>query len=180
MSTPFLESQWPKAALFMAVLIPLCATAKEPSLDSLEKLFAVSQVQAQTVIQIKTISAAVDAIVNEAVKKQKLTPVELAELRRRLPDFSKDLQKTVKEELAWNKVKGAYIKIYRKTFSQEEVDGLIAFYQGPVGNAFVNKLPQANEEAIQSSLDRLPAITQRIEKASAQFLQKIQPTPPPK
>ncbi len=164
----------------MAVLFPLCATAKEPSLDSLEKLFAVSQVQAQTDIQIKKMSAAVDAIVNEAVKKQKLTPVQLAELRRRLPDFSKDLQKITREELAWNKVKGAYLKIYRKTFSQEEVDGLILFYQGPVGNAFVNKLPQANEEAIQSSLDRLPVITQRVQKASAQFLQKIQSTPPPK
>lgn len=164
----------------MAVFLPLCATAKEPSLDSLEKLFAASHVQAQTVLQIKKMSAAVDAVVDEAVKKQKLTPVQLAELRKRLPDFSKDLQKIILEELSWSKVKGAYIKIYRKTFSQEEVDGLILFYQSPAGNAFINKLPKANDEALQASLERLPAITQRVQKASAQFLQKLQSTPPPK
>jgi len=149
-------------------------------MESLEKLFAVSQVQTQALSQLGKVSTAVDGIVNEAVKKQKLTPNQLVELQKKLPEFSKELQKIILEELGWPKVKLSYAKIYGQTFSQEEVNGLIDFYQSPAGKAFLNKMPRANEQAAQSSLDRLPAITQRVQKASALFLKKIQPTPPPK
>ena len=34
-------------------------------------------------------------------------------------------------------MKDRYVQVYRETFSQEEIDGLIAFYQTPVGQYFV-------------------------------------------
>ena len=33
--------------------------------------------------------------------------------------------------------------------TQQEIDGLIAFYQGPVGSALVNKLPQLSQRSMQ-------------------------------
>ena len=33
----------------------------------------------------------------------------------------------MKDELNWNKMKDVFVQTYRDTFSQEEIDGLIAF-----------------------------------------------------
>ncbi|TJZ73208.1 DUF2059 domain-containing protein [Chitiniphilus eburneus] len=38
-------------------------------------------------------------------------------------------------------LKPDYIKLYRDTFTQEEIDGLIAFYKTPAGQALVDKMP---------------------------------------
>lgn len=40
------------------------------------------------------------------------------------------------------------IPIYRETFEQAEIDGLIAFYGSPVGQAFVNKMPTVSQKGI--------------------------------
>jgi hypothetical protein len=47
----------------------------------------------------------------------------------------------IREELAWDKMKPAYVRIYRESFEQDEIDGLIAFYQSPAGQAMVRKMP---------------------------------------
>ena len=55
--------------------------------------------------------------------------------------------------------------IYRETFSQEELDGLIAFYESPVGRAYIAKMPVAmaktmamSQQQMQSLMPRLKAI----------------------
>ncbi|RFC45066.1 MAG: hypothetical protein DVB28_000733 [Verrucomicrobia bacterium] len=169
----------PLAATFFALLCPWCSFAKEPSPESIEKLLVVSQVQNQALAQIGKVSTAVDAIVNEAVNKQKLTPTQLIELQKKLPEFSKQLQKIILDELAWSNVKHSYATIYSQTFSQEEVSSLISFYQSPAGKAFLTKMPKILEQTSQCSLERLPSITQSVQKASTLFLKNLQ-SPPPK
>ena len=48
----------------------------------------------------------------------------------------------IREELSWARLKPDFAAIYAETFSQHEIDGLIAFYQGPIGSALVAKMPQ--------------------------------------
>jgi hypothetical protein len=151
--------------------------AKEPSADSLEKLLKASEVQKTTLDQMDKVGKAVDAMINEAVSKQKLTPAQLVELKKRLPDFAKSLKKIITEEMGWAKVKENYANIYASHFTQEEVDGLIAFYQSTAGKAFLKKMPKVTEEMTQAAIERLPLITERVQKASEQFLESIQTVP---
>jgi len=48
-----------------------------------------------------------------------------------------DLMKT-----AWTKLRPQYVKLYSETFSDQEIDGLLAFYQSPTGQAMVEKTPE--------------------------------------
>jgi hypothetical protein len=47
----------------------------------------------------------------------------------------------MRAEFGWAKMKPMYVQLYRDTFEQEEIDGLIAFYRSPVGQAFTSKMP---------------------------------------
>lgn len=165
-----------KSLLFGTLfLLPPFAMAKEPSVESVHKLFEVSAIQQTTLDQMIKFRAMVDAMVNDTVVEQKLTPPQMEELKKKLPAFSATLQKIVEEEMSWSKIKPSYTKIFTKKFSQEEVNGLITFYKSPTGKAFLEKMPQINEEITKASIDRLPLITARVKKASDQFLEKLQP-----
>jgi hypothetical protein len=157
----------------LAFLTPLVATAKEPSPESVEKLLEASQAQNVNAGQIAKISEMIDLMINEAASKYKLTPDQIAELKKRLPELSKDLQKIVREEMGWPKVKESYAAVYARNFSQEEVNGLIAFYQSSSGKAFLRKMPQVSEELSQASLGRLPGVQERIQKSTSEMFKKL-------
>ena len=41
-----------------------------------------------------------------------------------------------------NKVKPALAKVYTDTYTEEELDGILAFYKSPSGKAFIQKMPE--------------------------------------
>ena len=65
-----------------------------------------------------------------------------------------DLVATMKELLDWKKLEPVYVRIYQKTFTQQEVDGMIAFYKTPAGQAVIGKMPGA----MQSTIDEIQGL----------------------
>jgi uncharacterized protein len=49
------------------------------------------------------------------------------------------LSQVMRQELSWNVLKPVFLSAYAETFDQEEIDGLIAFYQSPIGQRFAAK-----------------------------------------
>jgi hypothetical protein len=72
----------------------------------------------------------------------------------------------MKEELSWDKVKDQYVQAYREMFTQEEIDGLIAFYQTPAGQSLVNKQPELAKRTMTILQQRMAPVMQRIQKMS--------------
>ncbi len=74
---------------------------------------------------------------SELRKGQQISPEQ-----QRIRDAAQEkLVNVMREEISWEKFKKIYIAIYKETFTQEEIDGLIAFYKSPAGSAFVEKMP---------------------------------------
>jgi hypothetical protein len=72
----------------------------------------------------------------------------------------------LKEEFSWDKVKNQYVQAYREMFTQEEIDGLIAFYQTPAGQSLVNKQPELAKRTMTILQQRMAPVMQRIQKMS--------------
>jgi hypothetical protein len=70
----------------------------------------------------------------------------------------------MKEELSWDKLKGSFVQIYRETFSQEEIDGIIAFYQSPAGQAFIDKQPALMKNTMALMQQRMGPMMQKIQQ----------------
>lgn len=73
----------------------------------------------------------------------------------------------IRERLSWDKLKPKFIDLYAETFTEEEVEGMVAFYRSPAGKAAIEKMPKlvGQSMAITNELmkDILPEMMQRTE-----------------
>jgi hypothetical protein len=78
----------------------------------------------------------------------------------------------MRQELSWESLKPVYLKIYRENFTQEEIDGLISFYQSPVGTAFASKMPIVMQESMTSMQSRMKPMMEKMRAAMKQALEE--------
>ena len=57
----------------------------------------------------------------------------------------------VTKEMSWDNLKDDYIAIYADTFTEDELKGLIAFYEGPLGQKLISKTPDLMKRSIEVS-----------------------------
>jgi hypothetical protein len=115
---------------------------------------------------------AMKASLQRLTKGKPLTADEQATLDKQQAKMSDIL----KEELSWDKVKDQYVQAYREMFSQEEIDGLIAFYQTPVGQSLMNKQPELANRTMAILQQRMAPVMQRIQKMSEEAALELKKT----
>ena len=169
----------PSTLLLLAVLTFSVSTpAAPPSDQSINQLLQLTKVDRQMDSVFTQMESAMKASVQQATKGKPLSAEEQAVLDRQQARMAG----IVKEELSWEKMKDLYVQVYRETFSQEEIDGLIAFYQTPVGQSFVSKQPELTKRTMAILQQRMAPMMQRIQKMSEETaleLQKAKAENPP-
>jgi hypothetical protein len=72
--------------------------------------------------------------------------------------------------LSWEKIKPIYVKLYADTYTEQEMDGIIAFYKSPAGEAMLAKTPvimtKSNELVQQLMATAMPEIQKLIKDAT--------------
>jgi len=63
---------------------------------------------------------------------------------------------------AFNKARPALAQAYADTYTEEELDGILAFYRSPIGKALMQKAPEASQRA-------MPAMIQVMNDVQAQM-----------
>jgi hypothetical protein len=84
--------------------------------------------------------------------------------------LGRNIASLVKEELNWASFEPMMIEVYRNTFSQHEVDGMLRFYRSEAGQAVIAKLPTAMQQTMASMQSHVNTLTPKIvqlEKDSA-------------
>ncbi len=77
----------------------------------------------------------------------------------------------------WDKLKPEYAQLYMETFTQEEVDGLLAFYRSPAGRAMIEKMPLLMNKSLQLSQARMQKLMPRIMSTAQQAAEEAVKTP---
>ena len=71
----------------------------------------------------------------------------------------------MREEMTWDKLRRLYVQIYQQSFIQEEIDGLIAFYESPAGVAFVEKMPFVMQKSMSIMQSRMAPMIEKMKAA---------------
>jgi uncharacterized protein len=122
-------------ALFTAGILLATSLASAQGLSKeakIERLLDVTNGQAtmnQVFEQMK--AAMAPAIPANATPEQR---AKAQELQSKILDL-------MKSQMSWEKVRPAYAKAYSETFSEEEINGILAFYESPAGRAMQAKMP---------------------------------------
>src|SRR5262249_30390931 len=121
-----------KYVIFLLFLACSAAFADEAGKAAkVEELFRVSKLE-------DTFRQAMSLTMNQVKSGilQQITGVKLPPDKQRDVDaFTNKVTQVVTEGLSWEKLKPAYVKIYADQYSDDELDGIIAFYKSPAGQA---------------------------------------------
>jgi hypothetical protein len=165
--------KFPSTLLLLAVLTFCLSTrAAPPSDQSVNQLLQLTKVDRQMDSVLAQMEGAMKASLQQLTKGRVLSAEEQATLDQQQAKMAA----IMKEELSWDKVKDQYVRAYREMFSQEEVDGLIAFYQTPVGQSLMNKQPELANRTMAILQQRMAPVMQRIQKMSEEAALELKKT----
>lgn len=148
------------AAVLMS-LLPLSALAAAPTDASLEQLMEVTRVRELMASMQAPIEQNIRASAAIALKGKSLTAAQQQELEVVLQKVAA----IVRSEVSYDKLKPTYLKIYRESLDQAEVDGMIAFYKTPPGQAVILKMPVIAQKSMGAVQEMLGSLMPRLEVA---------------
>lgn len=96
------------------------------------------------------------------------------------PDMQKDLDAFLAkivgithEAVNWSRLEPQFVDLYASTYSEEEVDGILAFYRSPTGQTMIAKQPELLTKSQAISQAQLVAIQPKLREAIMQFAQEM-------
>ena len=159
-------------ALLLSSCLVFSVHAAPPSNESVEALLAATGAQKLIDSVLPGMDQMMRQSMAEATKGQTLS----AEQQRMLAILSGKIAQIVREELDWATMRPVYVQIYQESFSQEEVDGLIAFYKSPAGAAMVEKMPMVMQKSMALMQNRMGPLMAKMKAVMEQTLAEVKAT----
>lgn len=134
-----------------------------------EELFRLAKLDA---LLTQTLQMAANQVRSGAV--QQMMGVKLDQSQQaQLNEFQDKVNKLVADTFSWNNVKAIYTKAYAQQFTDAELDGIIAFYKTPAGQAMVDKTPSLMAQASTAMQDRMKTMQPQMQQLMAEFQAKV-------
>jgi hypothetical protein len=159
------------AVLACAVALTGFLQAAAPSDASVQELLALTGEDQKTkesgFAQVESMMA--------AFTKQAPSPKAIPKdaLRKALPD-GKEILDSMKAAFPWKRIEEMTTQFYKETFTQEEVDGLIAFYKSPLGQVTLKKNPLVNQRVMAGMPQLMAPMMKKINEKGAAEIKEIE------
>jgi hypothetical protein len=77
------------------------------------------------------------------------------------------------EELSWSNMEALYLGVYKESFTQDEINQLIAFYKSPTGQMFVQKMPTVMQKTMLATQQRMGPLMEKIRAIQAETMAEV-------
>jgi hypothetical protein len=154
------------AAITAAMLGVLPVHAQEMSKDAkIERILELTNSQAtfnQLIDQMTT-------MMSKQLKTQmpNATPEQVAQAQ----GLQSKVMELLRTRISFEKMRPELLKIYGTTYSDEEIDGMLAFFQSPAGQGYLKKVPALTQQIMaitQAQLGDLMPDIQRLSREATQ------------
>ena len=162
--------------LALTLCLPLAAHADEASRhakaqEMITLIHTDRMVQQISVNIMKQLSAAGEKLIG---------PNATPESKTQLTDFEKKFSDIIDSQVGWKVMEPQLADIYSKAFTEEELNGIVAFYKSPSGIALVEKMPSVNATATQLLQSKMAALQPQMKQMYEEFQRsQTAPTPAP-
>lgn len=125
---------------------------KTAKIEEMLRLTKTDQMMQQVMSQMKAMN------LQQLQKDQSLDEkAKTAEMQQKIFDL-------VNAKMSWEKFKPAIVRIYAEVYTDEELDGILAFYRSPAGHAMIEKMPQLMSRTMAVAQKLMGDIQPEIEK----------------
>ena len=162
-----------KKAAFWMIFCCLIGVAQgaPPSDESILKMMSALQLQGSLDQMVAEVDAGMKAALKQQVQGKQMTPLQEAQVGQ----LQTRMSATIKEDLSFAKMKYIYLKVFRDTFTQEEVNGINAFYSSPAGKAMMEKIPSATKKASTLLQEHLEPTIRKVKAMQHEFMKEQMP-----
>jgi hypothetical protein len=138
--------RWILMLAVVMVVAPVGARADEASKQAkVKELFAVMHMDHSLDRTRSAMEQQVQATAKNAPGTEQMTP----EKKKMQQEFVDNSMKVVDENFGWSELEPAYVKLYADTYTEAELDGILAFYKSPAGQALLTKTPELSAGVMQ-------------------------------
>jgi uncharacterized protein len=136
------------------------APSNPPSEASIKQLLEVAQARKLVDSIMMQMDNLMQQSIAQATKGQTVPP----KVQKEIDQGRGEALAMMKDLLDWSKLEPLYVRVYQKSFSQQEVDGMIAFYKTPAGQAVIGKMPAVMQNTMDEMQQMMAPVMQKIQK----------------
>jgi len=85
-----------------------------------------------------------------------------AEQRTIMNQMQDKMVALMREEMDWKRMEPQIMELYRNTFTQREVNGMLAWYTSPTGKSVVAKVPLVTQQMADYAQERVQDVVPRL------------------
>lgn len=127
-------------------------TTKAAKIEEIFRLTKVDQVQKQMMAQMS-------AMVSQQLQKD-LPPDQV----QAASDAGQRIMAFMLEKMSWDSMKADYLKLYDDTYTEDEVSGILMFYQSEPGKALIAKTPVLMTNMMAVAQKRMAEVKPEMDK----------------
>jgi hypothetical protein len=148
---------------------PVVAATPPPSKESIDKLLVAMNVEKMIANMQAQVESAMKAGVDQSLRGQPLS----ADQQQIVDALRVKISTELTSQLSWENMRPLYTQVYSETFTQEEIDGLTAFYESPAGKAFVSKVPQVMKKTMTLMQARMGPVIRNLQQSIRESAQQV-------
>jgi hypothetical protein len=163
--------------LLLSLMLAACAanaayaaSDKLASEESVRKLLEVTESRKMLENVWQHVEASMDMTMRQVLGEQKLTPAQ----QKQMEEVRTKVVAILREELSWEFMESMMMEVYTKTFTQDEVDGMLAFYASPAGRSVITKMPIAMQHSMQVMQQRMTIMIPKLQQMQKEMIAQVQ------
>jgi hypothetical protein len=155
--------------ILLAALLALLATAgpslaQQPADDArIDRLIEISRTRQTLDAMLPQIEASQRQMAAQMAGDRELDAAQQQRLDRILEGSAAAIRKA----MAWENLAPMYRDIYRQTFTGEDIDAIIAFYETPTGQRMLDKMPELMQNTMAAMQRLVVPMLQEMERELA-------------
>jgi hypothetical protein len=160
----------------MMAIAPCAARADESSKQAkVKELFVTMRME-------HMLDQMLNSIQRQAVAVAQVTPDagKTPEQKKLTKEFVNQSMKVVSDSVGWAALEPDYVKLYAATYSEEEIDGILAFYKSPVGQKWLEKTPVLSSGGMEIVQNRMGEFQPKVKALQDEYMKQMAATSPAK
>lgn len=146
--------------------------AKEAKAEELFTLMHMDRTYGQLMSQL---TEQTDQMLKQMLPEEAMT----GEQAKQLDAFRAKVNAMVVQQMSWDALKPDYVRLYADTYSAAELDGIIAFYHSPAGQAMLDKTPELMKASSSIAMSHMGQVEPKLRQMIDEFDKQIKASPGP-
>jgi hypothetical protein len=157
------------AALCFAAVAPLAHADDASRRAKAEEMLKLTKTDSLMATQLDALRDRV----NELATQQGGTVAKTPAQRKLTDDYLKQVQGVTNDEVGWDKLRPVLVQAYADAFTDADLDGIIAFYKTPAGQALVAKTPDLSGKTMNLVQDRIKNMQPKLAQITDDYVTKM-------